>query len=508
MRQSTQVARGQAHAAPMRMPQPRQTKLVAPTVMEIWILAGLLLSYFLVDTQLGGSSHQSLNYGGPLALVAILGYANWHMARKDPKTLWTSLFWFRLSTAVYFGLGTFFVYVVNDQTRVYLESFYRFTDEEVFKLNQLATLSVISVLIAARLTLHVTSRWATRMHQRVAVTVKSRERALLLTASVSLGLGLFISYVVVMPYRMGWSDFILPGSVMSLKALVPVGIFLFVLWSRRNARSLLPIVFALIAVEMLFSLLFFAKSEFLLLLVMVSLAYLWERVTLSKLFLVGTIVLTAYFSIEPMVSYARYEIGLRYGENAQAGFDERMEILSGYFSEGGAAAKADEMQGGLSRISYVNAATFLIHRYDSGYPDDWPELLAAVLVPRFLWPEKPIITAIGQRIYTLGSGNEGSSSGAGLFAEAYWAWGWWGVVFFMGLYGAAIGVLTRFASVIMHNGQWLYFPVVLMGLQYGMRTDGHYIADAAGGLVILVGFYVLFRLLDRLMLPTTKLFRS
>lgn len=500
MGQTTQVAQDQVFTGIARDPPHPQANLLAQTVLEVGSLVSLLLFYLMMDMLFGASSHQLLNCGGPLALVVILGFANWSMVRRDVKALWTALFWFRLSTAVYFGLGSMLVYIVNEPSRIYMESFYRFTDEEVFKFNLMVTLSVICVLIMARFSIRATSGWATRMHQKVVATKNADGRALLSAAIVSLGLGLAIRYAFITPYLLGWANFTLPGAVMSLKSLVPVGFFLLVLWGRRYAGWTLPIIFMLVSADLLFSLLSFAKSEFLLLLIMVSLANLYDRVSIKKLLVAGTIILVAYFTIKPVVSYARHEIGLSHGANILAGTGERWEILSGYVKDRAATHKASEIQFGLTRFSYVNAGTFLIHRYDSGYPDDWPNLMAAIFVPRILWPEKPVITAIGVRINSLGTGSETSSSGAGLFAEAYWAWGWWGVIFLMSLYGAVIGVLTRFGSEIVRNGQWFYFPVVLMMLQYGMRTDGHYISDAAGGLVIIVAFYVLFHVVYKIVL--------
>lgn len=476
-----------------------RTRYLIPSYTEILAVAILLMVYLVVYALIGYANPSNVNIVGPFVLVAILGCANWKMARKNGKNFWTALFWFRLSISVYYGLGTMFVYVVNDVTLNFMKEFYAFNDHEVLKLNMLVAVTVILVLMMARFAILQSGGYAARMHRMVSKNEKRPDNSLFVSGFFILGLGLTISYIFVTPYRMGWTNYVLPGVVISLTKLIPVGFFLIVLWARRNARKMLPIVFVFVAMEMLTNLLFFSKSSLLLLLVMISLAFLWDRVSIMRVLGIGVLVASTYFTINPMVNFARHEIGLRYGANVHASFTERLEIISGYFADSGIAYAATERQGGLSRLSYVNAATFLIHRYDSGRSDDWPERLGAVLVPRFLWPQKPIITDIGPRIYTLGTGNTGSSSGAGLFAEAYWAWGWWGVLLFMSIYGAAVGVLTTFASNIMHTGQWLYFPVVLMSLRYGMRTDGHYISDAAGALVILVSFYAVLRFVDKLL---------
>lgn len=465
------------------------SNILTPKIAEIIAVATLLLFYFAADTVFGDSSYNSVNYIGPLVLVIILGYANWLMIKRDGKNVWTALFWFRLSTLVYFGLGTIFVYHLNDATLTYIQVFYKFNEHEVFKLNLIVSLSVLLVLVMARMVLTSGKKTNSGTFKKR----KNAENSLLLAAILFLGTGLLVNYLLVVPYRMGWSEFILPGSIAQIKKLTPIGVFLMTLWGLRNARWALPYVFGLVAVEMLLNLLTFSKADFLLLIIMVSLAFLWNRVTLKKIVIIGLIVSTAYFTIMPMVTHARYEIGLRYGLNTQAGFGERLEILGSYFTS--ERRNSDVKQGGLSRLSYVNAATFTIYLYDSGRPNNWPELIPAVFIPRLFWKDKPIITGIGIDLYELSTGRRTSSSGAGLFAQSYWAWGWWGVLIFMSAYGIAIGYLTRFSYNVMQEGNWLYFPIVLMGLRYGMRTDGHYISDAIGGLVILVAFYFIIRIL-------------
>ena len=268
------------------------------------------------------------------------------------------------------------------------------------------------------------------------------------------------------------------------------------LWSLQRARRLLPFLTGLVVIEMIFQLLIFSKASVLMILIMYLLAFLWNKVTIKRALVCGAIVVVAYATLQPMVGYARHEIGLRYGANTQAGFGERLDILSSYFTSGPATGSAAELQGALSRISYVNVATFVIQQYDIGQPGDWPKLLPAVFIPRILWPEKPIITQIGVDIYELGTGRTSATFGAGVFADAYWAMGWWGVAIFMPVYGLILGVLTIMTARILRDGRWLFFPVVLMALRIGFRTDGHYISDVAGGTVIIVAYYVILYVLS------------
>ncbi|PHS21655.1 MAG: hypothetical protein COA84_15420 [Robiginitomaculum sp.] len=473
-----------------RKPDKRKNTL-APHIQEILGVFALYVFTLMIGSLVGASVYPALNVIGPFILAGILGFANWQMIRSDGKNIWTALFWFRLSTAVYFGFGTLFVYLANEATWLFMQAFFRFEDLDIYKLNLIVMLSVFLVLLMARLSIFATSGKMNSARSATSLNLRNSDKMLLIAAIIFLAIGLIINYVFVIPYRLGWTDTTLPGSALTLTRLIPVGIFFLTLWALRNAKWLLPAIFALVGIEMVFSLLMFMKSSMLFILIMVSFAFLWDKLTARKLMTVGVVVLSAYFISRPLVDYGRVEISLKYGANTQAGLGERFDVFTSYFSPNRVDPYNGDVQSGLTRLSYVNASALVIHLYDSGQPGNWPKLIPAVLIPRIFWPDKPIITAIGRDIYELGTGRRTSSFGAGIFADAYWAMGWSGVVVYMSFYGLVIGLLTQLASRIMHKEQWLFFPVVLLGLNYGMRTDGHYISDVAGGLVLIIALYFL-----------------
>ena len=209
----------------------------------------------------------------------------------------------------------------------------------------------------------------------------------------------------------------------------------------------------------------------------------------------GLLIVT-YVLIVSIVDYGRAQIDMRYQSDTQIGFDKRFEIIWSYFDTDDVLNIDEERQGALTRISYVNAATFVINQYDIGAPAEWPKLLPAIFVPRIFWPEKPIISDVGLEIYELATGRRTSSAGAGVFADSYWALGYTGVILFMSIYGIILGLLTNIAAKILRDSSWLYFPVILIAMRIGMRTDGHYLVDVAGGTIVLAGTYLLFRVIE------------
>ena len=469
-------------------------------MFEIWSLVGLFAFYLVTDEWFGQSGYLTANLVGPLVMTVVLGHSAWRMARADARNIWTALFWFRLSTGTYFGVGTFIIFIVNNATLLYIEDFHQFSEHDVLKMNMIVSLSTVLILVAARVVLLMGRRWTRGGAAAPEVSARDRTRNLLAAGTLFLAVGLTVNYGINVPHAFGWTNAVLPGSLTGLARFTMLGVFMLALWSLQRARWLLPAIAALAAIEMLFQLLMFSKSNTLLILIMFLLAFLWRKISIVRSIICAALVVGTYAYLQPLVSYCRTELAARYGDDTQVSFGQRFDILTSYTpSPGPTVSTQEQIQGALSRLSYVNAATFLIDQYDHGAPGEWQELLPAVFVPRFLWAEKPIISDVGFDIYELGTGRRTSSSGAGIYADSYWVMGWWGVIIYMPIFGVILGVLSASAARFLRQGKWLLFPVVLMGMQMGYRTDGHYITDVAGAGVILAGMYVVLALADQIM---------
>jgi hypothetical protein len=476
---------------------PHKARSLAPAWSEIWALAALFAGYFLAYELFDESGITVANHVGPGIFSGILGLGLWRLLQADPRNIWTALFWFRLSSGVYFGVGTLSVYFMNPATRLYIEGFYQFSAADVFKLNLIVTLATIVVLLSAKAVIAMRRGFLEQSDGCAHLQGGSATSGLLTVGVAFLCAGLGVQYGVNLPYQLGWIEIgSLPGSFLQLSNFSLIGMFLITLWSLERARWVLPFLVALLVVEMAVQVLLFAKSGVLRVLIMFLMAFLWRSASPVRLVAVAILVVPLYASLQPLISYGRAEVMLRFGEDGRPGLSERLPILTAYFEGGGAVADS-EHQGALARISYVNAATFVIREYDVGRPARWPELLPAVFVPRFLWPDKPIITDVARDITEMAQGFRTSSTGVGLFADSYWAMGWFGVVVFMMVYGGLIGGLTVMAVGILRRGRWILFPLVLMAQVMGFRTDGLFISDVAGHAVIMLGMFVLLLFVER-----------
>jgi hypothetical protein len=463
---------------------------LVPSWFEILAVLALFIVYFIADALLGETSHFAVNCIGPLTLTAILWRGAWIMLKGSAQNIWTALFWFRLSTGVYFGIGTCAVYLLNEESRAYIESFNSFGDSDIFKLNLVVTLSVALVLVFSRAAIFLRGRSIGNYVDMVQDDEYWRQ--LLSIALLFVVVGQIISYGLKVPSHFGWITGDLPGAILQFSDCILVGIFMLTLWVVSRRPQLMPYLIALVSLEMLMQLMLFNKSGILKCLMMFLLALLWGKVTLIRMLAAASVAICLYIAITPVVTYARSELVQRHGIYP-AGFIQRFDILCSYVSSPPTSNEAGT-QDALIRITYVNAATLVIREFDTGRAARWPELLSAVFVPRALWAEKPSISDVGIDLYEIGTGARNSSVGAGVFADAYWAMGWWGTLVYMSILGVILGLITAFTSRALHEGNWIYLPVVLMGLTIGFRTDGHYLSDVAGGTVILLGMYVVLSL--------------
>jgi hypothetical protein len=281
-------------------------------------------------------------------------------------------------------------------------------------------------------------------------------------------------------------------------------VFFLTAWSYENAKGALPLVILFVAAELLVGVLALTKTEVLTVLMMSLLGFLRRKVTLPRLSLTAGIMLLCYFAVQPIIDEGRAEQLRRYAGYQGGDLSERLDMLRLALSAPSGTDTSTGIQPYLVRISYVNAAVFAVRQYDSGHPGDSLALFLSVFVPRFLWPDKPIITQVGFDFNFAATGIATSASSPGLFAESYWNFGWPGVVLLMIPYGVILGVLTDYTLARFRLEQWLCFPVVILGMRIGFRTDGFYVADVVGGLVILICLHIALRLLERFVLPIVR----
>ena len=477
-------------------------KHVGPvSIWELVALAVLFGVYLITMAIVGDQGTFAVNVAGPVAFSLVLAVGVVPPAMRDANTIWTPLFWFRVAATVYFGFGNIVPFFLNSSSQ---DSVARYFNEYMDLITKLNAVSAFGMLLALG-SAYVTDRmlYQKRVGAEVAETpgVDAQKNLVTLGTVFVVG-GLLIKFVFVLPTALGVRESLLPGSVTNLAMLSDAGIYMLAVWAWKYRPGMIFIPFVLAGLEVFFGLLEFNKSEVIAPVLVLALGWLSKGITIRRL-LITTGALAAIFAlIVPFVTSGRNEMLVRYQSLGGAGVVERTEI-AGYYFEPSHRQSDDDLQTGLLRLSYVGSATFALSLFDSGEPGGTLATLPATFVPRVLWPDKPNMTIIGSEFNEKATGNAGSASSPGWIAEAYWDYGWLGLPIIMIPLGFILQVWSGFALGVMRSGNWIFFPLCLLGMRAGISVDGFVVPNMMGPMVMTLVAYWALRGVEQVYLQTS-----
>lgn len=451
----------------------------------LWIvLVGYLAAYESPEIQ----NNYWMNLAGPIGIILILSLGSWWQLKREPLSIWMPLFWFRIATATYFGVGAIAPYIANDETLVFIKSLYSFSEQEALKVGLVNIVCIWTVLgVATFFRIPPIAVLGGRIISPQSWTIRF--------AAIFLMAGGFVRYLIVLPASFGLLDNV-PGVIMPLGKSYVVGLFLLVLAGLRGNRAAKVCAIILLPIDLAVGLLTFAKTEVMLTLIVTFLAFLHGRITITRIMLGLTIIFGIYSQLDPIVHYGRAK-GWRQFRDAPISLSNRVELLRSYTDQQALPFELANRQTALSRLCYLNAAAMVIRYFDTGEPG-WSMANAfIVVIPRFIWPNKPEITSVGKELYTRATQYDGSSISPGLFSEAYWNFGWLGLPILMIPLGVILSLFSRYSIGVMRREAWLHLPAVLLGVSVGVRVDGWYVADIIGASATALVYATLFFFIER-----------
>lgn len=139
----------------------------------------------------------------------------------------------------------------------------------------------------------------------------------------------------------------------------------------------------------------------------------------------------------------------------------------------------------------------LIVLYDRGEPGSTFGQLHWLFLPRFLFPEKPVINFATEVTWVL-FGHSSSSTGSTIFGEAYWNGGWIFVVlsaifFGFSIYGVSVLVLKLLLDANAFG--WL---IAMVGWNLGASIGNLFTAGFLGPMIVFLGLFIIYRTVRRL----------
>jgi hypothetical protein len=490
---STTAAAQPADANPASIIKPRW-----PEMTLLFATLGLyVVAYASGDRMING-----MNYVGPFLLTIALILGCLAMVKAHVSAIWTTILWMRVALIVYFGAGSIIIFFVNDETRDLMERFFVFFTGDVLKFNIIVCLFAI-VFLMTILAITTLLERRSRLPGRASMFWRPQTSGLPLKTMgfLFLWVGVFVNYTISLPFRLGLFQGTFPVVVSEIGYAAQIGYFMVTLWSLREGSKWHYFAIAFALLDSLIGILSFAKGQAIFPLLMIAIAYVYHRPTISRVALSGG-ALTAFFLIlSPAISYARSATIQGTEDLSLQTMGQRVGVLANYFTGNVSAGSETEIQTGWARLSYVNAGTFAINRYDNGQPGNSLKDIFIVWVPRIIYRTKPIITDVAVQFSVEATGNDRTAATPTIPAEAYWTLGWGGVVLIAFLTGIVATLWSLYSLQVIAGEAWYLFSVVLIGMRVGTRLDGYFVVDIVGPVGMAVIAHIFLTFLNRLVLP-------
>lgn len=386
---------------------------------------------------------------------------------------------FVAGAGVTFGFGTAYATIAPPDFATRL-LFYEDRQREVLgTINLVNSLSVLCVLISARLMIRFRGGFADAENKIMETlgSLSNYSAALIYVSGI-----IVILEILTFPVPQN----LLLRSVMQVLSKIPLAtlVMVFAQWPRLGLIVRI-LGFLIASVLVWLGILTTAKTAALLPVVAI-IAGLWLNPATRRL-AIGTLIfgVVAYFAVlAPLSQNARTSANYTGGV---AGLSAAMKNLSTGASElKGSNIDASPL---LRRFSSAPYQSYLIAQHDAGNRGHSLDEFWVALIPRALWADKPNVTRFGGDLY--GAINHTTAVSSALAptysAEAYWNYGWLGVIIVSIIVGLQLGWLTQkwldLAGGI-DNGPGILvmsIPVALHG--FWVETWG--VATYVGGFVTL-----------------------
>lgn len=445
-----------------------------------------------------------VNVTGPCFLIAVLLLLS-QRVRVVPGSIWTSLFWFPVSSAVFFGFGPL-AGVLGKAIRPALSAtsltYFPVTTQELFHANQLSTAGVTLVLAGFWLHLHFREqKWRIYQSRQKHALPAFKPEAVGLTFVFA---GAALKYLLIQPAQWGASTVIVPGALSSLASLTDVGFAVIAYLAAQGSKYMRRAFIILWPFHFLLCLLTFAKLDVILAMLLPIIGFYVARPTLRVLAAALVLLTVGFATAQPWVTYGRAVVYERTGTITRAGYGERLSILNDYLFPHNAVAPAPKGydQGDWwARLNYSEPQARAMALHDRGVRNPSFDGAWMYFIPRALWAGKPIMGAQGVNFYRLVTGNRKlkSNLGVSIYADLYWRFGWRGVLVGCLLIGWFFGELAAQSIVAMRNREFIMLPPVLQALHMALLgTTEFVLTGLIGPFAVYVGYVLVLRLIAKL----------
>lgn len=444
-------------------PLPRQRAPSRPIGVGGVELSALAATLIVSAALYVSQGYEAVAWVAPPGILFIMAAANWATIKRDAAALWTPLFSFRMACMVFFGFGGILSENLSSVALATYQAELPYTAREAAYVF-LVWLAGITAVMAGYF---FVSRLINANPAAHDVAENAESRTLMLGIMFA-GAGLAYTYLIRLPIELGLLPIqTIPGAISTpFDAASAVGVFLLSLWAFKKGGLALLAIPAVVIPASAVALILLTKQGVLLPLIFVGLAILFERISVLRLLAVAGLLLVSFSILQPMVAYARSMVS----PDLPLDPGERLSHMGAYLVGDGNSGAGD-VQMDFLRFGHTHVAAFIVDRYDRGMPSEELSNSLSALIPRVLWPDKPVVTQGAVDLYFLVSGREGSALAATTFADLYWNGGWSALLLLGFVWGGLMFIGTRESLRIVRQRDWFMMPFVLLVFMIGLSLE-------------------------------------
>lgn len=434
----------------------------------------------------------------PLVTFVACSWATIKLVLIDRRRIISPITWATMVNGVYFGFGPLMHAFGDVDTISLATTAYAVDTATLLQVNFLNTV-FFTILLASYIFL--TSILPLRFSFTIDSMQTAQEYRALILAFGSLVVGCFFRFKFGLPHELGQLDYMLPGMVYQLEYFVPLALApIFFVASRRGLTTRSCAVLFLLA-EMVLGLLRYTKSAMVMPIIMSTIGvYLGTKSKLPVVFLTSFAIFTLIAFNRPVMNLREETVRMPYADGST--LLGRYEIVSRMISDGRLFESAVSGSAWWARFNYSSIQAFVMNRYDLGLEGNPYKDVLWSLVPRIIYPDKPITSSVGSEIAYLLMGETKTQIAAGFAAEAYWAGGWYMVTFIAVLVGLQFAALEALLARVPLAAIWTFFPCYILAIKMASRLDGCFSLDCVGSSVFFLGYYCVAILLERMVYPS------
>ena len=453
----------------------------------------LLLACFAFLSFSAGIDFFTINTSVNIAITTTTLVIVFLLASLGAPILLSSYGWFMVSTSIFFGFGALLYAFANDATKRYTEYLNPITPQDLFYVNSVVLISLFLINTVYFICLIVSkhrghgARWLREYNELSEYKVFVMRKA----ATSLLFVGLPVQLFIVAPSDIGITNWVFPGvlryiGLFAYAALIP----LLILGKHHRKYFYRGIALAILLLAM--GALSLSKSLIFNVIFLVFLAMLLRGDSFRALFSLGFTAIGLFIVLTPLILLLR----LAYAPESSTNSDQSIDVSAvGSLSDANQAAGfALGVQTWWVRLSYSNSQSFAIERFDNNLPGESISSIPWVLVPRLLFPEKPVIAAIGREYNALMDGNAEAAHAPTYVVEGYWNYGWPGTILVSLGLGLIFFAFRVYSDWLFAGGNFVFLPVWFSTLQIGIFQDGWLITNAVGVIFILLLIHFIINL--------------